>query len=99
MPVPLNPPYVRPQTPEKSFEVKFYTDFATNAKSPTEGDIYIRSVPMAADGELAHDQEQLTRCNLWQAAAAIPEAAEALSAVMTALPLIEAWAATQNEEP
>lgn len=97
MPVPLNPPYVRPQTPEKSFAVKFYTDFATNAKSPTEGDIYIRSVPMAADGELAQDRAAVTRCNLWQAAAEIPEAAAALAAVMTALPLIEEWAATQNQ--
>lgn len=96
MPVPLSPPYVRASTPEKTFAVKFFTDFATTAKSANEGDIYIRSAPMAADGELAHDQAVETRCLLWEAAADIPEAAAALQAVMIALPLIETWAANRN---
>ncbi len=96
MPVPLDPPYVRAATDPKTFPVKFFTDFATNVQSATAGDIYIRSVPMAADGELAHDQAIETRCSLWEAAAEIPEAAAALAAVLTALPLIETWAATRN---
>jgi len=96
MPVPLVPPYVRVATDEKTFPVKFFTDFATNVQSATQGDIYIRSVPMAADGELAHDQAVVTRCPLWEAAAEIPEAATALQAVMVALPLIETWAANRN---
>lgn len=96
MPNPLNPPYVRAAVPEKTFPHKFFTDFAVAARSGTDADGYIRSAPMADDGELAQDQEQLTRFDMWAAAAAIPEAAAALQAVMVALPLIEAWQAEQD---
>ncbi|MEI6871836.1 MAG: hypothetical protein WCL08_06085 [Verrucomicrobiota bacterium] len=95
MPVPLETPYVRPSVAGKSFPSQFFTDFAVNAKSPTEGDIFIQSVPMADDGELATEIPTTTRCNLWDAIAAIPDAALAFQAVMKALPQVEAWAKAQ----
>ena len=95
MPVQLETPYVRPATAGKTFALKFFTDFPVNAKSPTEGDIFIRSTPMAADGDLASEAATVTRCNLWEAIAAIPDAAIALQAMMKALPQVEEWAAEQ----
>jgi hypothetical protein len=96
MPVPLDPPYVRPATPEQTFPSTFFADFAVVVRSMTDGDGYIRSMPMADDGELALSQAKETRFDLWAACAAVPEAAAAMQAVMTALPLIEAWQAEQN---
>lgn len=95
MPVPLDPPVVIPAVEAKEYPFKFYTDFAVSARSGSEGDIYVRSVPMSKDGEMLQSQPNETRCNLWAAAAEIPEAGLALQAVMTALPLIEEWAAKQ----
>lgn len=96
MPVPLNPPYIRPSSEGKTFPHKFFTDFAVSAKSGTVGDGFIRAVPMADDGELEQSQAKETRFDLWAACAAIPEAATAMQAVMTALPLIENWQANQE---
>jgi len=98
MPVPLDKPVVTPAIKAKEYSFKFFTDFAVSAKSGTEGDIFIRSVPLSEDGELLQSQPTETRCQLWEAAAEIKEAAAAMEAVMKALPLIEAWATKEPKE-
>ena len=91
MPIPLDPPFIRPAVDQKTFDKLFFTDFAVAAKSPTSGDIFIRSCPMADDGSLAIEAAEETRCNLWEVAAAIPAAAAAMQAVLDVLPEIIAY--------
>ena len=97
MPVPLNPPYVRPVVAGKSFPLKFYRSVAFDIRSLSDADGFIEYVPMAEDGEQALEEKQSIRFDLWAVAAAVPAAAAAMEAVMKTLPEIEAWQAQQAQ--
>lgn len=97
MPVPINPPIIVPLVPERSFDQWFYTSFTVTDITPTSGSLAFAKVPMnSVSGDTLASDAIGVRCNLWEAAANVPEAAAALQAVLNALPAIETWANSQS---
>lgn len=98
--IPISPPIVIAATPERTFDQWFFTDFHASNISPASGTLRFTKVPMnAATGDTLPEQAVGVTVNLWDAVAAVPEAASALASVLTALPAIEAWKASQEVNP
>lgn len=49
-------------------------------------------------GDIFHGAVQTVALNLWEAVMAVPEAAEAMDAVLAAVPALQAYAAAKAEE-
>lgn len=90
MQIPIETPIVVPATPEKFFDSKFYRTFQVRC-SPQAGTLYFESVPMSSStGELL-DQPTEFSCEIWEVVANVPEAAAALSSILSGLPQVEIY--------
>jgi len=96
----LTTPVVEPAKDEKIYNVAWYKNISILAKSPTEGTIYFERVPATTSLEMHPTTIDTFRVyQLWECVAAVPEAAAAMQAVLTALPKIEEWLDAQNNPP
>lgn len=99
MPVPLTPAITVPATPEKVFDEKFYTLLELRP-TPTAAPATFQWCPKSsATGEIDVTTPRTFTCDLWAAAAEVPEAAQALGAVLAAFPKIEVWLASKASNP
>ncbi len=98
--VPLSSPVTVPAVDERVFGITWLRKLMVDSPSPSQGSIYVEIAPMeATTGELHPTvRQEITTQELWMAAQEVPSVANAIGAILMALPDLETWVAARAAE-
>lgn len=94
MPIPIDTPKIEPA---RTYDALFLRSLQIQAGSTTQGMARLELCPFeTATGHVNHSDIERFQVDLWKAAAEAPEVAQAMGAVLAAVPALKAWAKAQQ---
>lgn len=96
--IPADDPVVEPAVAAKTYDAVWVRTLQVVTPHYGEGTIYIETAPMVSGtGEVHPTDASEIRCEqLWAAAAAVPEVAAALAAILAAYGPLKTWVESQQ---
>lgn len=97
MPIPIDTPKTEPA---RTYDALFLRSLQIQAGSTTQGMVRMELCPFeTATGHINHADVERLQVDLWKAAAEIPAVAQAMGAVLAAVPALKVWAKAQQVRP
>lgn len=91
-------PVIEPAVASKTYDALWLRNVQVVTPFYGVGSVYIETVPMVSGTGEVHPSEsvEVRSDQLWAAAAAVPEVATAIGAILAAFPPLKAWIASQQ---
>lgn len=94
MPIPIDTPKTEPA---RTYDALFLRSLQIQAGSTTQGMARLELCPFeTSTGHINHNDVERIQVDLWKAAAEVPAVAQAMGAVLAAVPALKVWALAQR---